>query len=74
VTYAYFTPYSYDRHRDLIESSKARTLCQHRVIGQTSDGNPIDWLVVGQEGQGKRKVWVTARQHPGETMAQWYLF
>jgi murein tripeptide amidase MpaA len=26
----------------------------------------------GEPGEGKRKVWVIARQHPGESMAEWF--
>jgi murein tripeptide amidase MpaA len=28
-------------------------------------------LVIGEEAEGKNKIWVTARQHPGESMAEW---
>jgi murein tripeptide amidase MpaA len=30
-------------------------------------------LVVGDSAPEKRKVWIIARQHPGETMAQWLM-
>jgi murein tripeptide amidase MpaA len=30
-------------------------------------------LVVGEPSDGKKKIWVTARQHPGETMAEWFV-
>ena len=26
----------------------------------------------GQPGEGKPKIWVIARQHPGESMAEWF--
>lgn len=30
-------------------------------------------LTVGSEGEGKKRIWLTARQHPGETMAEWFI-
>lgn len=71
VWFAYFAPYTMTRHADLI------ALCQHAsrarldVIGQSLDGRDIDRLTFGEPGPGKKTIWVTARQHPGETMAQW---
>ena len=26
-----------------------------------------------KEGEGKKTIWLTARQHPGETMAEWFM-
>lgn len=37
--------------------------------GETLDGHDLDLLRVGREGEGKRHIWVVARQHPGESMA-----
>ena len=28
---------------------------------------------VGHPGKNKRNVWVVARQHPGEAMAEWFM-
>ena len=36
------------------------------VLGQTLDGHDLDCLQIGEPGPGKRTVWITARQHPGE--------
>lgn len=27
----------------------------------------------GEDGADKRKVWIVARQHPGESMAEWFM-
>ena len=27
----------------------------------------------GEPGEGKRAVWIVARQHPGESMAEWFM-
>lgn len=37
--------------------------------GETLDGHDLDLLRVGTDGEGKRRIWVVARQHPGESMA-----
>lgn len=29
--------------------------------------------VAGQPGEGKRAIWIVARQHPGESMAEWFM-
>ncbi len=73
VYFAYFCPYSYERHQDLIHSAQLDIDCQLDVLGQTLDGRDMSLLVVGEPSQTKKKVWVTARQHPGETMAEWFM-
>ena len=30
-------------------------------------------LTTGEPGEGKRAVWIVARQHPGESMAEWFM-
>lgn len=27
----------------------------------------------GEAGKGKKRVWIVARQHPGESMAEWFV-
>ncbi|WP_417446204.1 M14-type cytosolic carboxypeptidase [Kangiella sp.] len=70
IFFAYFEPYSYQRHLSLIHQAQHSELSQHIVLGQTVDGHDIDLLIIGDESR-ERKIWVTARQHPGETMAEW---
>jgi murein tripeptide amidase MpaA len=73
VFYAYFVPYSYERHLDLIHKSQLSPDTQLITLGQTLDGRDMSLLQIGQEAEGKKKVWITARQHPGESMAEWYV-
>jgi murein tripeptide amidase MpaA len=73
VYFAYFSPYSYDRHQDLLHNAQMHTSCQLQVLGQTLDGRDISLLKVGEAAEGKRSIWLTARQHPGETMAEWFV-
>jgi murein tripeptide amidase MpaA len=67
---AYFAPYSMERHQDLVARMAGRPGVRARVLGQSLDGQPIDCLTMGE---GKRQVWLHARQHPGETMAEWWM-
>ena len=73
VYFAYFCPYSYERHQDLIHSAQLEFDCQLNVLGQTLDGRDMSLLIVGEPEPNKKKVWITARQHPGETMAEWFM-
>ncbi|MGB1198015.1 MAG: M14 family metallopeptidase [Thalassotalea sp.] len=71
--FAYFTPYSYERHQDLIHNAQLDIDCQLQVLGQTLDGRDMSLLKIGEEGENKKTIWITARQHPGETMAEWFV-
>lgn len=71
--YAYFAPYSWERHQDLIAGSQQSLDCTPVHLGETLDGREMTMLVVGDEAAAKRKIWVIARQHPGETMAEWFM-
>src|SRR6185312_8593894 len=73
VWYAYFAPYSMERHADLVARCLAKPGVRLEVLGATLDGQDLDLLRVGEPGAGKRVCWVIARQHPGETMAEWWM-
>jgi len=73
VYFAYFAPYSYERHLNLIANAQVSFDCRHELLGTTIDGRELNLLVVGESAPEKRKVWIIARQHPGETMAQWLM-
>ncbi|MEQ1501233.1 MAG: M14-type cytosolic carboxypeptidase [Myxococcota bacterium] len=69
VQYAYFGAYPHARHlarRRHAEAAGARV----STLGTTPDGHP---LTLVELGHGPRPVWVIARQHPGETMAEWFV-
>ena len=70
VWIAYFAPYSMERHHDLIAWAAGQAGVVHRELGLTLDGQPMDLLTLGD---GPKQVWLYARQHPGETMAQWWM-
>lgn len=71
VYYAYFAPYSYERHLDLLAWAQTSNECQQQYLGATLDDRDMSLLVIGQPEVGKKSIWITARQHPGETMAEW---
>lgn len=70
VWFAYFAPYPYARHKALIEDISAKDGVSHEVLVKTPDGHNLDLLTMGE---GDLPIWVTARQHPGETMAEWWM-
>lgn len=68
--FAYFAPYSMERHNDLIADAAEYEGVDHSILGQTLDGRSIDYLTLGT---GETQVWLYARQHPGESMAEWWM-
>lgn len=73
VYYAYFEPYSYERHLDLIGHVARSPFAKIRDLGSTVDGRDLDLVVVGDPAAGRPPLWIIARQHPGETMAEWFV-
>jgi len=70
VWFAYFAPYSLERHHDLVSEAAASEGVSYRRLGHSIDGRPIDCLELGE---GDIPVWLYARQHPGESMAEWWM-
>ena len=71
--YAYFAPYSLERHADLITRIAQRAGVTHRVVGTTLDGRDLDLLQIGESTPKRQVCWIIGRQHPGETMAEWWM-
>lgn len=71
IFYAYFTPYSYERHLDLVQQVQSNGQCEMLDLGETVDGRDLNLIIAGNP-KGK-KIWIIARQHPGESMAEWYM-
>lgn len=76
VYIAYFEPYPYMRHADLLgfvaNSAYGNKTVKCESLGLTHQGRSIDLVQVG-ESNAKHKVWIIASQHPGETMARWFM-
>jgi Predicted carboxypeptidase len=69
IYFAYFPPYSYERHLSLISKCEGSPLATVESLGQTLDGREMECIRVGN---GDKKCWIIHRKHPGETMAEFY--
>jgi len=72
VHYAYFAPYSAERRLDLVARAAASGRAKLELLGPSLDGEHLECLAFGPE-KPKRTLWAIARQHPGETMASWWM-
>ena len=70
VWIAYFAPYSMERHHDLVTAIAGVPGVGYSSLGKSLDGQDIDCLAIGE---GALNVWLYARQHPGESMAEWWM-
>ena len=70
VWFAYFAPYTMEQHEALVARTAALPGVTHRELGHSLDGQAIDCLTIGS---GPKPVWLYARQHPGESMAEWWM-
>jgi murein tripeptide amidase MpaA len=61
---AYFAPYPTARRAARLAATP------HEVLATSPDGLPLAKLTLGR---GPRQVWVIGRQHPGETMGEWFV-
>jgi murein tripeptide amidase MpaA len=90
IYYAYFEPYSEQRHDALLGSLQHSPLVKLTQLGQTLQGRPLTEVTVAAVpgtgvtaagagvaqttiSQPLRHIWLIARQHPGETMAEWFI-
>ena len=75
---AYFEPFSYERHLDLIGSAACSEHVSVQRLGNTVEGRDMSLLRITQAQSAtplaqRKKIWLIARQHPGETMAEWFV-
>ncbi len=68
--FAYFAPYTMEMHARLVARIAARAGVTHRQLGETLDGQTIDYFRLGT---GEKQVWLYARQHPGESMTEYWM-
>lgn len=77
IFFAYYPPYTYSRHVKLIsdcsEQFSRASLIEFNPsiesLGQTTEGREMECISLGK---GKLTAWIIHRQHPGETMAEFY--
>jgi murein tripeptide amidase MpaA len=71
IYYTYFEPFPWERHLRLlgrIDTSPLDSTVEY--LGSTVDGRDLNLAVIGNPAAAS-KVWIIARQHPGESMAEW---
>lgn len=74
VYFAYFAPFSQERHQDLLARAAASPHVAVTTLGQTVDGSALDCITYDRATtDNPLPVWFIARQHPGETMAEWFM-
>lgn len=73
VYFAYFAPYSMERHADLVARIASRPGVTAEVLGHSLGGQDLDLLILGDTSRNCLPCWVIGRQHPGETMAEWWM-
>ncbi len=69
---AYHYPYTVSDHRRKVEEWRAHRAVAHEIAGRSIDRREIDLLRIGEgdkPAKERRGIWVTARQHAGESPA-----
>jgi murein tripeptide amidase MpaA len=77
IYFAYFEPYSWEQHLDLLASASVSAHVVQEHLGLSCQGRDMALLRVTDESSATplsetKKCWVIARQHPGESMAEWF--
>ena len=78
IYFAYFEPYAWEQHLDLLGSATSSPHVTQEHLGLTCQGRDMALLRVTDADSAtplseKKKVWMIARQHPGESMAEWFV-
>ncbi|MGH1466008.1 MAG: M14 family metallopeptidase [Cognatishimia sp.] len=64
-------PYLTCQHNQLVARSLQSSNCKLKYVVRSVQGRPVEVLQIGNP-KGP-KIWIIARQHPGEPMAEWYV-
>jgi len=70
---AYFPLYPLDRVALVTAEAAEHPEVQLRPVGATLDGRSLDRLVIGDPSRDLPVLWILARQHPGESMASFWM-
>lgn len=73
VFVAFFAPYPYARHQQLMASAVQSPRCLATVIGKSTEGRDLTLLTIGEPDPQKIHCWFIARQHPGEPVSEWFM-
>jgi hypothetical protein len=67
--FAYFAPYSMERHHDLVARPPLRASSTARSARRSTASRST----ASRWARAETQVWLYARQHPGESMAEWWM-
>lgn len=78
VYFAYFEPYGYEQHLDLLSSAAMSPHVTLERLGSTLEARDMTLMRITDTRSAvalaqRQRVWLIARQHPGETMAEWFV-
>lgn len=73
VWFSYFAPYPLTRVHEVTARAAAHPKVQLSPVGRSLDGRSLDRLIIGDARRDLPVLWVIARQHPGETMASFWM-
>ena len=74
IYYAFFEPHSNARHLQLLADAQAHPAVSIETLCATPDGHAHSLMTVTDcDADQPVVVWITARQHPGEPMAEWWV-
>ena len=75
VYVAYYTPYNYSYLQERLAEWNLSALTKIDTLGMTDKGFPIQQITITDPvipNEGKHRVWIHARTHPGETPSSWH--
>ena len=73
VHYAYFAPYSLEKLAGLVAVAQTSPRAAVLHAGTTVQERDLDVIRIGNAETNRKICWAIARQHPGETMASWWM-
>lgn len=71
--YAYFPPYLDTHHFALLEFCRHDPRTKVEALCASSDTDTVELISVGCESVNAPRIWILARQHPGETQPSWWM-
>lgn len=70
---ALHTPFSYEQHLDLVCRATSHPGCVLYACANSVQGRKIEVLQIGSSRSDAPVIWIISRQHPAETMAEWFM-
>src|SRR5690606_32450216 len=71
--YSYFPPYKPDEHQALLNFCSADERAIVLDLCHVSEKDKLELITIGNDEPDALKIWVIARQHPGEIQASWWM-